>query len=557
MGRIKKRIIKKKANIKKNIKQSIKRKPQQAEHKLTAEQQAKQNEMLKVMLARPQQIVPQGTSQQNDELRQKLDSITRQNTNQANENRELRRLIAEGRAEQQRLNDELRHEQEVNRQREQNIRQREAAEDRLHEERDRGQRLQERQDELDNSTEAGRHRQQMAELDTQIFNLSHERDQNEAQISNNELYQKLLRKQADVNFLTEAVSAQRDIMNSDDYKNPKPALKTAIFNEMQKQMEKENNDEIIKRNVNAMRMQAEMQAYQQYIDDYTKPSQKVQKRKQNGELLYGSNGSGKTFPIYEKDKDGNDKKVSKAKLHTDELAVQLKAQEEAQIELDRLKQEQENYKNQAREATRAKIANMNTQRELTQMKAYQESKGYLDRLNAIEKAKKEVELKQQQNQQAREMLEQDKRMKELDAQAKVAAEIDPLQADIAGLQTQIKELGKNVESMYNRDLTTIQNSRELDAQRANMHSALDSLLDRYTGDNRRIANDNILELIKNKTNNALPDDLNDFSLYDLQRATDLMKLVNDRNPDLLLSPDELNKFTREETYKNFEWKNVK
>ena len=155
MGRIRKRIIKKKAIIKKNIKQSIKRKPQQAEHKLTSEQQAKQNEMLKVMLARPQQIVPQGTSQQNDELRQKLDSITRQNTNQANENRELRRLISEGRAEQQRLNDELRHEQEVNRQMDQNVRQREAQQARIREEQDRRQSLQERQDELDNSRSLG------------------------------------------------------------------------------------------------------------------------------------------------------------------------------------------------------------------------------------------------------------------------------------------------------------------------------------------------------------------------------------------------------------------
>ena len=167
---------------------------------------------------------------------------------------------------------------------------------------------------------------------------------------------------------------------------------------MQKQIEKENNDEIIKRQMNVMRMTAEQQAYQQYIDDYTKPSQKIQKRKQDGSLLFGSNGSGKEYAIYEKDKNGKEILVSKAKLHTDELAAQVKAEEEARIELDRLKLEQENYKNQAREATKAKISNMNTQRELTQIKAYQESEAYLDRLKAMEKAKKEVELKQQQNQ---------------------------------------------------------------------------------------------------------------------------------------------------------------
>ena len=554
MVRIRKRIIKKKTNIKKNIKLPIKRKPQQAEHKLTSEQQAKQNDMLKIMLARPQQIVPQGTSQQNDELRQKLDSLTRQNTNQANENRELRRLIAEGRTDQQRINDEFRREQELNRQRDQNIRQREAAEDRLHAEQDRGQRLQQRQDDLDNSTEAGRHRQQMADLDTQIFNLGHEREQNEARIRNNELYQQLQRKQADVNYLTEAISAQRDIMNSDDYKNPKPALKTAIFNEMRKQIEKENNDEIIKRQMNVMRMTAEQQAYQQYIDDYTKPSQKIQKRKQDGSLLFGSNGSGKEYAIYEKDKNGKEILVSKAKLHTDELAAQVKAEEEAQIELDRLKLEQENYKNQAREATKAKISNMNTQRELTQIKAYQESQAYLDRLTAMEKAKKEVELKQQQNQHNKNMLEIDKKMKILEAQNRVSAEFDPFQSDVAGVQEQIKASGDNLESILNSHLTNIKNSKELDIQRGNMHVALESLLDNYEGEDRITANNNLIRLIGLKTNDKLKSDIDEYSLYDLQRTTDFINLINRRDTELLLDGKSLDKFIKEDTYKDFEWK---
>ena len=568
MGRIKKRIIKKKANIKKYIKLSIKRKPQQAERKITAEQQAKQNDMLKVMLARPQQIVPQGAVQQNDELRQKLDSITRQNTNQANENRELRRLIAEGRAEQQRLSDELRHEQEVNRQMDQNVRQREAQQARIHEEQDRRQRLQERQDELDNSTEAGRHRQQMAELETEEHARLHEREQNDAQIRNNELYQKLLRKRADVDFITETIKAQRDIMDSTDYKNPNEALKTALFEEMKKQMEKERNDEIIKRQNNINRLEAEKQAHELYIDDYTSPTQPVPELKKDGTPRRTGAGAGNSTIVYKKVrdkkgnvvKDENGKEVyvkkSKEEIHTEQLAQQIKTEEETRIELDKLKLKQENYKKQAHDVAQAAIDIDNMQNELKQIKAYQESKLYSDRLNAIEKEKKEVELKQQKYQHDKNMLETDKKMKALEVQAQVSAEFDPFQVDMAGIQTQIKSWDDNLESIMNSHLINIRNSKELDIQRGNMHVALESILDKYNGDDRTTALENIIKLIKTKTNNALPDDIDAYSLYDSQRATDFMKLINDRNPDLLLSPQELDKFTREETYKNFEWKNI-
>ena len=568
MGRIRKRIIKKKAIIKKNIKQSIKRKPQQAEHKLTSEQQAKQNEMLKVMLARPQQIVPQGTSQQNDELRQKLDSLTRQNTNQANENRELRRLISEGRADQQRINDEFRREQELNRQRDQNIRQREAAEDRLHEEQDRGQRLRERQDELDNSTEAGRHRQEMAELDTQIHNLSREREQNEAQISNNELYQKLLKKRADVDFLTESVSAQRDVINSNDYKNPKEALKKVLKDEIETIEEKKRNDGIIEKQRIIYMLEAERLAREKYIEDYTAPTQKVPELKKDGTPKMTGAGAGKSTIVYKKlkDKNGNVVKDEKGKdmyekksrhdIYTEQIAQQIKTEEEMRMELDKLRQQQENYKQQAHEFNQKAINIDNMQSELKQIKTYQESEVYLNRLNAIEKTKKEVEIKQQQNQHNKNMLELDKKMKALEVQSKVAAEFDPFQTTVAGVQTQIKSYGDNLKNILNSHLINIQNSKELDIQRENMHSVLESILDKYNGDDRTAANNNILELIKNKTNSKLPDNIDEFSLYNLQRATDFMKLINERNSDLLLSPKELDKFIREDTYKNFEWNNV-
>ena len=197
---------------------------------------------------------------------------------------------------------------------------------------------------------------------------------------------------------------------------------------------------------------------------------------------------------------------------------------------------------------------MNTQRELTQIKAYQESEAYLDRLKAMEKAKKEVELKQQQNQHNKNMLEIDKKMKILEAQNSVSAEFDPFQADVAGVQEQIKASGDNLESILNSHLTNIKNSKELDIQRGNMHVALESLLDNYEGEDRITANNNLIRLIGLKTNDKLKSDIDEYSLYDLQRTTDFINLINRRDTELLLDGKSLDKFIKEDTYKDFEWK---
>ena len=119
---LKKKIIeKRKANIPKKSNQ------------MSSEQQTRQNEMLKIMLQRPQQLLPQGMVSQNDELKQKIDTLTRRNVEMKNQYDELRRLQTEGREEAQRLTTDFRHQQEANRIREQNLRNQQAAEDRLHE----------------------------------------------------------------------------------------------------------------------------------------------------------------------------------------------------------------------------------------------------------------------------------------------------------------------------------------------------------------------------------------------------------------------------------------
>ncbi len=556
MGRIRKRITKKKVNIKKNIKLPVKRKQEQVEHKMTSEQQAKQNDMLKIMLSRPQQILPQGTTQQNDELKQKLDSLTRQNVNQAQENKELRRLIDEGRAETQRIHNEARHQEEVNRIMTQNNKDKEQVVDALHKAQDAHQDLLRKKNELDETTEVGGLNAQLEEVKTALYKMDIEKDRLNAEIKNKPLIEEIERTKAKYDKIKGEVEAIQSIIDSDEYKNPNEAYKKACIAAMKQQIEKDNKEAILKRKLDLINIQAEQQAKQQAYDDYTIKNIKIQKKKKNGEPLTGKNGSGKEYPIYEKDKDGNDIVHSKADEQAAAIAEQVKAQEQAQIELDKLKLEMDNVKRNYREAIQTKITNENTQKELERMKNYQESEQYKSLLKAGEDMKKSVEIQALQNQHSKNMLEMDKKMKALVAQAEIRAKFNPSEADTAAIQTQISELGNQYTDILSRNINAANEANELELAKVDMHNTLDSLLSKYEGEDKTTANNNLISLISYKTNNKLPSDLDEYTKYHMERATDLMKLVNERDPGLLLNNDELDKFVQEDTYKNFEWKNV-
>ena len=283
---------------------------------------------------------------------------------------------------------------------------------------------------------------------------------------------------------------------------------------MVKKNEKENNDEIIKRQTNITKMDAEIRANQQYAEDYK----------------------------------------SKANSYSKELAEQIKAQETAEMELQGLKLVTENYKKLAQDATKAKIANENTQRELQRRKQFQESDEYLEQVRNSEKMKKETELQQMANQIEKDKLESDKRLKQMQVQAEIASEFDPLSLDVAQIQTQISELSSHAQEHIGSQIEGIKAGRELYQQKQTMHSSLDGILDRYEGSNRETANRNILKLINDKTGEKLKDDLEDYSLYHLQRATDFMNMIGERDTDLLLNPEKLDAFEQDDAFKNFEWK---
>ena len=145
----------------------------------------------------------------------------------------------------------------------------------------------------------------------------------------------------------------------------------------------------------------------------------------------------------------------------------------------------------------------------------------------------------------------------MEAQAEIAAKFDPTETNIEAIQTQINELYSQHTDIMSRVVQDNDDANKLSLAQVDMHKALDSLLDKYEDQsNRDKANANLLQLINIKTNSKLPDDLDLYTLYHTGRATDFMKLINERDPDLLLDEEKLDAFTNEETYKNFEWKNI-
>ena len=74
MAKLKKRVHKKKAVIKKRVHRTNNH--NQSHNAKTSEQQSRDNEMLKVMLGRPQQVIP-GQVQQNDKLQQQIDTANK------------------------------------------------------------------------------------------------------------------------------------------------------------------------------------------------------------------------------------------------------------------------------------------------------------------------------------------------------------------------------------------------------------------------------------------------------------------------------------------------
>ena len=142
----------------------------------------------------------------------------------------------------------------------------------------------------------------------------------------------------------------------------------------------------------------------------------------------------------------------------------------------------------------------------------------------------------------------------MEVQAQIASELDPLSLNVEQVQTQMSELSSHVQDQISSQLADIKAGRQLYQQKQTMHSTLDSILDKYSGSDRETANRNILKLISDKTNEKLKNDLDDYSLYHLQRVTEFMSMIGERDDDLLLNPEKLEAFEQDDTYKNFDWR---
>ena len=139
MSKLKKRLQVKR----KQVRKVVKRRPNTGNVK-TPEQQAKENEMIKIMLSRPQpQIV--GQAQQSDKLQQQLDtankmyaSLMKEAESKRNRLNEINELIEAGKRDVKQIVEDTKQHKKMNKQKEMNIQAKEDAEKRNEEVKEKG-----------------------------------------------------------------------------------------------------------------------------------------------------------------------------------------------------------------------------------------------------------------------------------------------------------------------------------------------------------------------------------------------------------------------------------
>ena len=225
MGRIKKRLARKKRSIKKVV-----RHVQKSESK-TTEQQSKENEMIKTMLMRQQPALA-GQTQQTDKLQQQLDTFNKTYNDKLKElqnmkerAREKQDLIQNLAAEKRQVKEDIRHQQDLNKMAEDHNNEMEKQEQRLKKEQDKGKELQKKAEEFDKDSEETVFRNQMIKIEDQINELNHRIAQNRNEIEKNLMYSELKEKKRELRDIRANAKALKAIVNSDEYKNVEQELK--------------------------------------------------------------------------------------------------------------------------------------------------------------------------------------------------------------------------------------------------------------------------------------------------------------------------------------------
>ena len=564
MARNKKRIQKKKTIIKKTIKKIIKHniehnKPSGSKNETnkTAEQQARDNEMIKTMLARQQPIV-QGQTQQNDKYQQQIDTLNKLYNTQLKDNEtkksqitELKNMLDDSKKEIRRIEDEAKHQAQINKQEEKNIKQQEAAKKRLEKELDKAEELEDKKREHDLATEEGKHQLKMEIADYHKRELERSIKDNKMQIEKNKLYNAFVEKKDELEVLETELASQNEILNSNNFKEPDKALIDVNKRIYLAKWKQQNNDERIKKEIEIGRIKAEKEGQQQYYNKLI-AGRKIHVLTKSGE--WAKNTNGKDW-LYEKDKDGNFKINPDDNMLNDyrkQLAEQLRNKQESEIELQKYNMMIDYANKTKKETNKAIIEAENEAESLKQMRKYYESRPFNDKLKIVEQQKQLTNDLEAKNENMKKQIELQKRIQEMEARGKVLAQFDPNNMSPDAIQAQMSEyveqISRTQDDMITKQRQQLEKSRMLN----DWNEVHDNIINRYENQEaKNHAHNNLFELIERKTEGKLTDDMTDWDAVNLGRAIEFANMINRFDPELLINTEKLDGFVNDKEFNEF------
>lgn len=565
MPRNKKRIQKKKTIIKKTIKKIIKHNHgkdisqtnKTVQQTKTSEQQSRDNEMLKVMLGRQQQIIP-GQTQQNDKYQQQLDTLNKlyntqlkDNDTKKNQIAELKDMINDSRKEVKRIEDEARHQEKLNKQTEKNIKEREKAEERKEKAIDKKEELEAAARKFDEKTEEGKYKKEMSEMDEKLRWFNRMGDKIDDEIKQNPVFTEYKKKKEELEIEKARVRALDEILNSKEYKGASEFLQKTNKELYLQQYRRQQTEEIIKKKIEISNIKAETKGQEAYIAELTKgrPEHVLNK---DGSFRKDRNGG----YIYKKDDEGkiiinNDDNILND--YRKKMAEQISRKQEADIEHASVLERLENTTNVIKEANKALIDAENKERELMQARNIIESEQYKNKLDQLAKLQDMVATKEAQNESNKQAIEQQKKIMELNARGIVLSNFDPSNTNPDAVQAQMGEYIEQIKGAWDSVFSNKQQEIERGNRINKLDEALSNVLNRYEEGSRATANENLMRLINIKTGDKLMQDMKDWDIVNMNKGIEFINMINRFDPNLLLNDDDLNGFVEGEEFNEFKW----
>ena len=524
MPRNKKRVQLRKKRPAKKI---IKRPP----HQPTAEENAKRNDMMKMLLGRgimPQQ--PQQQAQQNDKLQEKLDAYNKlivearkKNDMLESQLKQRKNELDEENAETKTYNEQMNAMDTQQKVLEKKIKRKEAREKALKEKQDRIEKLEERKKELDGRTKEHKIKEetialenQIKEKEQEIKQLEMQEEQNRLELEKNKAFNAYQLLEEENKIKQAQVDAQELTLKSIKFKKADVYYQEAYKKNLELTIKAENLNRAINLEKDRQSKEAEVAAMNQFM------------------VL--SDNTNKSTPI----------KTRMTKAIVDKNIIDVEY-EEKKIDVDNLKE-------QKIKTHQLMIENDNKLAETKALQNTIESETYQQKENELAQERQAVADKQANIEHTEKALQNMKEIKRLEAQNKALNKIDIQNINPEMVSTEIETMTEQMKDVIEDANREHEQRLALERQKTKFNSVFEDIMNRYEGQYKDAAINNLMTLISQKTRGRLPSDVMDYNLDNLTKATNFISMVGDRNHELLLNDDMLNDFVTDNSYKDFDWK---